>query len=96
VSPIAKQKLKFSRALGNQACRQGLSVLFARLPLLLEDLAVSHGDGSFRKRLAQLAKVDLLILDDFDMATPNAHGRNDLLEAIEQRCGAFLPSACDC
>lgn len=61
MSPIAKQKLKFACALGNQACRQGLSVLFARLPLLLEDLAVSHGDGSFRKRLAQLAKVDLLI-----------------------------------
>ncbi|MFP5486587.1 MAG: ATP-binding protein, partial [Gammaproteobacteria bacterium] len=70
------------------ACRQGLSVLFARLPLLLEDLAVSHGDGSFRKRLAQLAKVDLLILDDFGMATLNAHGRNDLLELIEQRSGA--------
>lgn len=88
MSPIAKHKLKFACALGNQACRQGLSVLFARLPLLLEDLAVSHGDGSFRKRLAQLAKVDLLILDDFDMATLNTHGRNDLLEVIEQRCGA--------
>ena len=93
--PNCKAEVKVACALGNQACRQGLSVLFARLPLLLEDLAVSHGDGSFRKRLAQLAKVDLLILDDFDMATPNAHGRNDLLEAIEQRCGAFLPSACD-
>jgi DNA replication protein DnaC len=74
-------------ALGNQACRQGLTVLFQRLPLLLEDLAVSHGDGSFRKRLAHLAKVDLLILDDFGMATLNAVGRNDLLEVIEQRCG---------
>ncbi len=74
-------------ALGNQACRQGLSVLFQRLPLLLEDLAVSHGDGSFRKRLSLLAKVDLLILDDFGMAVLNAVGRNDLLEVIEQRCG---------
>jgi len=50
-------------------------------------MAVSHGDGSFRKRLTQLAKVDLLILDDFGMATLNAVGRNDLLEVIEQRCG---------
>ena len=62
-------------------------MLFVRLHLLLEDLAVSYGDGSFRKRLAQLAKVDLLILDDFGMATLNAHGRNDLLEVIEQRSG---------
>lgn len=74
-------------ALGNQACRQGLSVTFQRLPLLLEELAVSHGDGSFRKRLMQLAKVDLLILDDFGMAVLNAVGRNDLLEVVEQRCG---------
>ena len=34
----------------------------------LEELAVSHGDGSFRKCLNQLAKVDLLILDDFGLA----------------------------
>lgn len=48
---------------------------------------MSHGDGSFRKRLSLLARVDLLILDDFGMAVLNAVGRNDLLEVIEQRCG---------
>lgn len=63
-------------------------MLFARLPLLLEYLVVSHSDGSFRKRLAQLAKVDVLILNDFGMATLNAQGHNDLLEMIEQRSGA--------
>lgn len=85
--PTGGGKTWLGCALGNQACRQGLTVMFQRLPLLLEDLAVSHGDGSFRKRLTQLAKVDLLILDDFGMATLNAVGRNDLLEVIEQRCG---------
>jgi DNA replication protein DnaC len=74
-------------ALGNQACRQGLTVTFQRLPLLLEELAISHGDGSFCKRLSALAKVDLLILDDFGIAVLNAVGRNDLLEVIEQRTG---------
>lgn len=74
-------------ALGNQACRQGLAVTFHRLPLLLEELAISHGDGSFCKRLSALAKVDLLILDDFGIAVLNAVGRNDLLEVIEQRTG---------
>ncbi|MGB8517265.1 MAG: IS21-like element helper ATPase IstB [Gallionella sp.] len=85
--PTGGGKTWLGCALGNRACRQGLTVSFQRLPLLLEDLSVSHGDGSFRKRLAQLAKVDLLILDDFGMATLNAVGRNDLLEVIEQRCG---------
>lgn len=85
--PTGGGKTWLGCALGNQACRQGLSVMFQRLPLLLEELAISHGDGSFRKRLTQLAKVDLLILDDFGMAVLNAVGRNDLLEVIEQRCG---------
>ena len=85
--PTGSGKTWLACALGNQVCRQGLSVSFIRLPLLLEDLAVSHGDGSFRKRLTQLSKVDLLILDDFGMATMNAGGRNDLLEVIECRCG---------
>lgn len=85
--PTGGGKTWLGCALGNQACRQGLTVSFQRLPLLLEDMAVSHGDGTFRKRLTQLAKVDLLILDDFGMATLNAVARNDLLEVIEQRCG---------
>jgi DNA replication protein DnaC len=64
-----------------------MTVQFLRLPLLLEDLAVSHGDGSFRKRLMQLSKVDLLILDDFGLGALNAIGRNDMLEVIESRSG---------
>ncbi len=86
--PTGGGKTWLACALGNQACRQGVSVSFQRLPLLLEDLAVSHGDGSFRRRLAQLANVDLLILDDFGMAALNAVGRNDMLEVIESRSGA--------
>lgn len=86
--PTGGGKTWLACALGNQACRQGVSVSFQRLPLLLEDLAVSQGDGSFRKRLAQLAKVELLILDDFGMAALNAVGRNDMLEVIESRSGA--------
>lgn len=72
-------------ALGNQACRKGFTVLFQRLPLLFEYLAISHGDGTYLKRLAQLAKVDLLILDDFAPYPLKATAKNDLLEVIEQR-----------
>ena len=86
--PTGGGKTWLACALGNQACRQGVSVNFHRLPLLLEDLAVSHGDGSFRRRLGQLANVELLILDDFGMAPLNAVGRNDMLEVIESRSGS--------
>ena len=85
--PAGGGKTWIGCALGFQACRQGLSVAFHRLSLLLEELAISHGDGTFRKKLMQLAKVDLLILDDFGMAALTPIGRNDLLEVIEQRSG---------
>ena len=74
-------------ALGQQAARRGFSVLYARAPRLLEEVHVAHGDGSFGRRLAQLAKLDLLILDDFAIAPIAAHERNDLLELLDDRVG---------
>jgi len=75
-------------ALGQQAARLGFSVLYARAPRLLEELHVAHGDGSFARRLAQLAKLDLLILDDFAIAPIAAHERRDLLELLDDRVGS--------
>jgi len=75
-------------ALGNQACRFGMSVLFKRIPLLLEDLTMSHSDGTFRRLLGQLSRPDLLILDDLGISPINSTGRADLLEVIEQRAGS--------
>lgn len=75
-------------ALGNAACRQGLSVAYVRTPRLFEELRIAHGDGSFGKRLASLAKTDLLILDDWGLAPLNQSERNDLLEVIDDRVGS--------
>lgn len=83
--PTGSGKTWLACAFGNQACRHGKTVLFQRLSLLLEELQIGHADGSFRKRLNQLSKYDLLILDDFGLAALNAHGRNDLLEVIDSR-----------
>lgn len=74
-------------ALGNAACRQGLSVAYARAPRLFEELRIAHGDGSFGKRLLALAKTDLLILDDWGLAPLNQAERNDLLEVLDDRVG---------
>ena len=70
------------------ACRQGLSVVYVRTPRLFEELRIAHGDGSFGKRLAALAKTDLLILDDWGLAPLNQTERNDLLEVIDDRVGS--------
>ena len=74
-------------ALGNLAARAGYSVLYWRTPRLWESLSQARGDGSHLKMLAKLAKVQVLILDDF-LITPLADlERRDALEIIEDRYG---------
>ncbi|MDN8618946.1 IS21-like element helper ATPase IstB [Variovorax ginsengisoli] len=74
-------------ALAQQAARSGFTVLYTRAPRLLEELRVAHGDGSFGRRLAQLARIDLLAIDDFAIAPVTAAERNDLLELLDDRVG---------
>jgi DNA replication protein DnaC len=74
-------------ALANQACRQGLSALYVRAPRLFEELNLCHADGSFPKRLAAIAKVNLLIIDDFAISPIGPRERTDLLEILDDRVG---------
>ncbi|MBT2325243.1 ATP-binding protein [Variovorax paradoxus] len=74
-------------ALAQQAARSGFTVLYMRAPRLLEELRVAHGDGSFGRRLAQLARIDLLAIDDFAIAPVTAAERNDLRELLDDRVG---------
>ena len=48
-------------------------------------MTVAHGDGSYSKQLKQLAKVNLLILDDWGLKPLNQSQRNDLLEIMDDR-----------
>jgi len=74
-------------ALAHQAARSGFSVLYTRATRLFDELQVAHGDGSFARRLAQLAKLDLLVIDDFAISPIGAAERNDLLEVLDDRVG---------
>jgi DNA replication protein DnaC len=72
-------------AIGNTACRQGLGVRYLRYPRLIEELRIAHADGSIGKLLNQIAKIDLLILDDFGINQLSSIERKDLFEIIEDR-----------
>ena len=74
-------------ALAHQAARAGFSVLYVRAARLFDELQVAHGDGSFARRLIQLAKLDLLLIDDFAIAPIGAAERSDLLELLDDRVG---------
>jgi DNA replication protein DnaC len=85
--PTGCGKTWLACALGNQACRQGLSVRYLRVPRLFEQLRIAHGDGSYARLMNQLLKTDLLILDDWGIQKMAAVQRSDLMEVIEDRHG---------
>lgn len=74
-------------ALGQQACRQGHRVIYRRLPRLFTELALAHADGSYATLLARLARVEVLVLDDWGLGTITDRHRHDLLEILEDRDG---------
>jgi DNA replication protein DnaC len=83
--PCGVGKSWLACALGHKACREDLSVLYHRMPRLFAALALARGDGRYAKLLRALARVDLLILDDWGPEQLNAEQRRDLLEIVEDR-----------
>jgi len=83
--PAGVGKSFIACALAHQACREGLNVRYLRLPRLLNELTVARGDGRYRKLLAQLARTDVIVLDDFGLAALGDEQRRDLLEILEDR-----------
>jgi len=80
-------KTYLSNALGHQACRKGYRVLYRRAPRLLEELRLAHADGSYARLLGRLARVDVLIIDDWGLAPLDERERHDLLEVLDDRHG---------
>ena len=60
---------------------------YLRLPRLMEELGLAHGDGRFAKLMAGYAKTDLPILDDWGLAPFTATQRRDMLELLDDRYG---------
>jgi DNA replication protein DnaC len=75
-------------ALAQQACRSGYRVSYRRMPRLIEELALAHADGTYTRLLGRLAKVDVLVLDDWGIAPLRDQERRDMLEIVEDRHGA--------
>lgn len=88
-------KTYVSCALAHKACLEGSSVYYCRLPRLLPELTMAKGDGSYGKKMRQLAKAEVLILDDWGLAPLNDDQRRDLLEILDDRhekCSTIVTS----
>ncbi len=83
--PTGIGKTYLGCAFANQACRQGFSARYVRLPKLLQTIVIAKGDGTYIKMMALLAKTSLLILDDWGVAPMTDCNRRDLLELMDDR-----------
>lgn len=87
LGPTGGGKTYLACALGLAAARSNYSVRYFRTSRLLYQLAQSHLDGSYPILLASLAKLDLLILDDWMRDPITAPAAQDLLEVLDDRFG---------
>ena len=83
--PTGVGKTWVACALAQKACREGFTSLYLRLPRLLQELPIAKGDGTYTRLMNRLAKVDVLILDDWGLSKLIAEQRRDLLEILEDR-----------
>jgi DNA replication protein DnaC len=83
--PTGTGKSWLACALGHKACRDDRSVLYHRVPRLFDALALARGDGRHARLLKSLARVELLILDDWGLATLTPEQGRDILEIVEDR-----------
>ena len=85
--PTGLGKSWIACALGHKACRDGRAVAYHRVPRLFEALAIAKGDGRHARLLKSIAKIDVLILDDWGLGILAPTERRDLLEILEDRHG---------
>ena len=86
--PCGSGKTYLACAIGHNACLHELTVKYFRLSRLLLMLTQAKADGTYHKQLNQLAKVHLLIIDDWGLEPLKPAHRNDLMEIMDDRHGS--------
>ena len=83
--PTGCGKTFLACALSHKACLQGFTSRYYRLPRLWHELKVAKANGTYSQWLAQTAKINVLILDDWGLAALDDEQRRDLLEILDDR-----------
>jgi len=86
--PTGVGKSYLACAIGRQVCLREYRTYYTSTSRLLEDLQASRADRSYRRRLAMLQKVNLLILDDFGLEPIMGESRLRLFDVLETRYDA--------
>jgi DNA replication protein DnaC len=83
--PTGVGKSHLAQALAQEACRQGLNVLFTNTHKMLQHLNGGRADGSWERRLNIYLRTDLLVLDDFGLKPLQSPAPEDLYDVINER-----------
>lgn len=86
--PCGSGKTYLACAAAHTACTKGYSVRYYRISRLMIALTQAKADGTYTKALNQLAKIDMLILDDWGLEVLKPAQRNDLMEIMDDRNGS--------
>lgn len=85
IGPTGVGKSYIASALAQKACRDGYSVYYIRTAALFRDLHLARADGSLKKLLRRLNRIDVLVVDDWAMAPMSEAERRDFWEIAEDR-----------
>jgi DNA replication protein DnaC len=72
-------------ALAQQACRKGHRAIYRRASRLTDELTLARADGTYGRVLGRLARVDVLVIDDWGHAPMRDQDRRDLVEVLDDR-----------
>jgi len=86
--PTGAGKTFIGCALAHHACREGYRALYFYVPKLFRELAMAHVDGRITKLFKKIAKVAVLVIDDWGLAILKYHQYRDFLEILDDRQGS--------
>ena len=86
--PCGTGKTYLACALAHAACLKGFTTKYYRISRLLMELSQSKADGTYSRKLKSLARINMLILDDWGLEPLQGTQRNDLMEIMDDRHGS--------
>lgn len=85
VGQVGVGKSHLAQALGHCAIRQGVDVVFSSCTQLTASLNAARATGGYERKLTALARVPLLIIDDFGLKPLRPPADEDLHDLIAER-----------
>lgn len=83
--PAGVGKTHLAQAIGHEACRRGMSVLFVKAVKMFRHLYASRADQSWERQLKKYLHPDLLIIDDFGLTSLTPVQAEDIYEVVTER-----------